>query len=51
MVWWLNYALIMNKTIIPLASYKFYLSTFNNLIMIYRYLPLTMDIDEPWFGG
>ncbi len=46
MVWWLNYGLIVNKTSIPLASYKFLLLTFYNFDYE-RYLPLTMDIDEP----
>jgi hypothetical protein len=40
----------MNKTLIPLAPYKFLLLTFSNFDYG-RYLPLTMDIDEPWFGG
>jgi hypothetical protein len=45
MVWRLNYGVIMNKTLIPLASYKFVLLTFNNFYYG-KYLPLTMDIDD-----
>jgi hypothetical protein len=50
MVWQLNYGLIMNKTSIPLTFNNFLLLTFNNF-NYGTYLPLTMDIDEPWFGG
>jgi hypothetical protein len=50
MFWKLNYGLTMNKTSIPLTSYKFQLLTFNNFDYG-KYLPLTINIDEPWFGG
>jgi hypothetical protein len=49
-MFWLNYGLIVNKSSIPLTSNKFYLLTFCNFDYG-RYLPLTMDIDEPWFGN
>jgi hypothetical protein len=47
---WLNYAPIINKTSIPLTFNKFYLLTFGNFDYG-KYLPLIMDIDEPWFGN
>ncbi len=37
----------MNKTLVPLTSYKLTFTNFD----YGRYLPLTMDIDEPWFEG
>jgi hypothetical protein len=40
----------MDKTSIPLTSYKVQLLIFNNFDYG-KYLSLTMDIDEPWFGG
>jgi len=39
----------MNKTTIPLTFYKFQLLTFINFDYD-KHLPLTMDIDETWFG-
>jgi hypothetical protein len=50
MVWWLNYGLIMNKTLVPLTFNIFLLLTFSNFDYG-KYLPSTMDIDEAWFGG
>jgi hypothetical protein len=49
-VWQLNYGSIMDKTSIPLTSYKVQLLIFSNFDYG-KYLSLTMDIDEPWFGG
>jgi hypothetical protein len=40
----------MKKTSIPLASYEFLLLIFSNFDYD-KNLPLTMDIDEPWFGN
>jgi hypothetical protein len=40
----------MNKTSIPFAYCEFKILVFSNFDYG-RYLPLTMDIDEPWFGG
>jgi hypothetical protein len=39
-----------SKTSVTLTSNKIFLLIFSNFDYG-KYLPLTMDIDEPWFGG